>query len=79
MSTVTAGTEASSRAFALRDDIHIKLAQAKGVCRVIHGAEDMAVIGDRAIKDSLWVVDELLDAAKKAVDELCETVIKPSK
>jgi hypothetical protein len=40
-------------AFDLRDEIHIKLAQAKGICNVIHGAQDLAVIGDKSIKDSL--------------------------
>jgi hypothetical protein len=57
-------------AFDLRDDIHIKLAQAKGICRVIHGAGDLAEIGKDSIQYSLWVVDELLDDAKKAVDDL---------
>jgi hypothetical protein len=39
-----ARTKASSvsSAFDLRDEICIKLAQAKGICNVIHGGRDLA-------------------------------------
>jgi hypothetical protein len=62
--------ERSSKAHELRDEINKKLAQAKGICWVIHGGEDLAVIGDESIKDSLWAVDELIEQAQSAFKEL---------
>jgi hypothetical protein len=71
-----ASREASSderlSAFDLRDLIHIKLGQAKGICWVIHGVGDLANVGEESIKNSLDVVDELLEEAEKAVDALYE-------
>ena len=63
----------------LRDEIDKKLAQAKGICNLIHAGGDLGVIGDRSIKASLWAVDELIEDAEKAVDALYEQVSRSVK
>jgi hypothetical protein len=70
--TATPESEPES-AFDLRDDIHKKLSQAKGICEVIRTNREAPAI-NRSISDSLWAVDELLEDAKNAVNELYKQV-----
>ena len=74
MSTDMASAEAGSvpDALDLMDEIHKRLSQAKGICRVIHGNPDAKATGDRSICDSLWAVDELIEEAQRAFNELKE-------
>lgn len=62
-------TSSALSAFDLRDEIDKKLSQAKGICGVIRVGRDMAMV-EKEIRASLWVVDELIEDAEKAVNEL---------
>jgi hypothetical protein len=62
----------------LRDEIQKKLSQASGICYVIRVCPDAATINE-SIRDSLWAVDELLEDAKKAVDELYQQLTSTGK
>lgn len=69
--TPASAGERLRKAVELRDEIYKKLAQAQGICGVIHGARDMALI-EESIRDSMWAATELIEQAQTAFKELKE-------